>query len=359
MRPFQLTIGYSLCLAIFATMGCGRKSTGQLAGESVAAQSPSPPIVSNSPPAPTPSPSSTQAPNAEAGQRATLDLARLETKMRPAVFWVTVFDSSGKLLRTETAFFISSDGRFITTAHAIERGVNAVAKMAGGGIYNVSGILGASRTLDLALLQADVKHVPFLTLNKSPNLPVGTRVGVVGSALAGAAEAPRETTISAQQSDRTEIAATASSYSVGSPIVDANGEVVGVVISAGEKATVRPSNAMNSLLDRIASDAKPRWSETPQPAVTPTSSPRPTPKPRLVYAPAPAFPPGMSRSGASGTGRFRLTFDARGNVTNVQVLKSTGNPYFDSSAIQTLRQWKSAPTHEGWAVTVPVTFQTR
>jgi TonB family protein len=268
-----------------------------------------------------------------------------------------VFDASGKLLRTETAFFISSDGRFITTAHAIERGVNAVAKMADGGIYNVSGILGVSTTLDLALLQADVKHVPFLTLNKNPNLRIGTRVGVVGSELAGVAEAPRETTISAQQSDRVEIAATASSYSVGSPVVDANGEVVGVVISGGEKATVRLSNTMDSLLDRIASDAKPRWSESPQAAITP--SPRPTPKPRFVYAPAPAFPPGMSGSGASGTGRFRLTFDARGNVTNVQVLKSTGNPYFDSSAIQTLRQWKSSPSHEGWAATVPVTFQTR
>jgi TonB family protein len=274
------------------------------------------------------------------------------------VFWVTVFDSSGKLLRTETAFFIAGDGKFITTAHATEGGINAVAKMADGRIYNVSGVLEASTALDLAVLQADVKYVPFLTLNRNPNVETDRRVGVVGSGLAGTDGAPRDVTISTRQSDRLEIAGPISPNLIGSPLVSENGEVVGVVISAGEKAAARPSNAVESLLGRIASDAKPRWPETAQAAVTPSPSPRPTPKPRLVYAPAPPFPPGMSQRGVSGTGRFRLTFNARGNVTNVQVVQSTGNPYFDSAAIETLRQWKSSPS-EGWAVTVPVTFQTR
>ena len=353
MRPFPLSLGCSLCLAIFVTAGCGRKSTGQIVGELSAAQ---PPPVSTPVQSPGSATSPGQAQSPQAGQRPALDLSRLENSVQPAVFWITVFDSSGKLLRTETAFFISGDGKFITTAHAIERGLNAVAKMADGRIYDVSGILAASTTLDVAVLQADVKYVPFLTLNKNPNLETDRRVGVVGSGLAGTDGAPRDMTISTQQSDRLELAGPISSNSIGSPVVSENGEVVGVVISAGEKATVRPLSAVDSLLGRIASDAKPRWPETAQAAATPT--PRPTPKPRLVYAPAPAFPPGMSQRGVSGTGRFRLTFDARGNVTNVQVVKSTGNPYFDSAAIETLRQWKSSPS-QGWAATVPVTFQTR
>jgi TonB family protein len=285
-------------------------------------------------------------------------LSRLENSVRPAVFWISVFDSSGKLLRTETAFFISGDGRFITTAHAIEGGVNAVAKMGDDRIYNVSGVLAASTALDLAVLQADAKYVPFLTLNKSSDLEMGMRVGIAGSTLAGSAGAARETTISAKQPDRWEIASTLSTDAVGSPIVDAKGEVVGVVLSSGDKTTVRPLNTLDSLLDRVASDAKPRWPETAQAVATPTPSPHPTPKPRLVYAPAPPFPPGVSPRGLSGEGRFRLTFNASGNVTNVQMVKSTGNPYFDSSAIETLRQWKSSPS-QGWAITVPVIFQTR
>jgi TonB family protein len=165
-------------------------------------------------------------------------------------------------------------------------------------------------------------------------------------------------TISTQTPDHLEITGTISSNSIGAPIVSENGEVVGVVISVDEKTKVQPSNAVDWLLGRIASDGKPRWPEIAQGAPTSTPSPRPTPKPRLVYAPAPSFPPGMSRAGISGTGRFRLTFDAKGNVTNVQVAQSTGNPYFDSAAIQTLRQWKSSPS-QGWSATVPVTFQTR
>ncbi|HZR04394.1 MAG TPA: TonB family protein [Candidatus Udaeobacter sp.] len=304
-------------------------------------------------------PSPTQAAQAEGGQRAAIDLARLETSVQPAVFWITVFDSSGKLLRTETAFFISGDGKFITTAHAIEDGINAVAKMADGRIYNVSGILEASKTLDLSVLQADVKYVPFLTLNRNPNLETNKRVAVVGSALAGTDGAPRAVTISTERSDELGITGPISSNSIGSPIVGEDGEVVGVVTSAGEKAIGRPSNALESLLARMASDAKPRWPEIAQAPVAPTPAPRPTPKPRLAYAPSPAFPSEVRfRPGATWSGRFRLNFNARGNVTNVQVIQSTGNNVLDQSALSTLRQWKSTPGQE-WAATVPVTFQSR
>jgi len=231
--------------------------------------------------------------------------------------------------------------------------------MADGEIHNVDGILASSATLDLAVLQADVKRVPFLTLNKTANLERGTHVGVVGSALAGSAEAARETTISTQHPDQAEIAATVSPDSIGSPIVDANGEVVGIVISGGDKATARPSKSVGSLLDRIASDAKPRWAETAQTVPTPTPAPRPTPKPRLVYAPAPAFPRDAHvRPGVAWSGRFSLSFDSRGNVTKVQIVQSTGNEGLDRAAISTLRQWKSAPGGD-WAATVPVTFQTK
>src|SRR5947207_1333809 len=358
MRLFRLTLECSLCLAVLATAGCGRKSNGQLVGESPA-QSPSQSGVSTPISSPGSSPSPSPTPQSQTKQIPTLDLLRLENSVRPAIFWITVFDSSGKLLRTETAFFISADGRFITTAHAIEDGVNAVAKMADGEIHNVDGILASSATLDLAILQADVKRVPFLTLNKTANLKSGTHVGVVGSALAGSAEAARETTISTQQPDEAEIAETVSPESIGSPIVDANGEVVGIVISGGDKATARPSKSVGSLLDRIASDAKPRWAETVQTVSTPTPAPRPTPKPRLVYAPAPAFPRDAHvRPGVAWSGRFSLSFDSRGNVTKVKIVQSTGNEALDRAAISTLRQWKSAPGGD-WAATVPVTFQTR
>jgi len=296
-------------------------------------------------------------PRAEAAQTVSDDLAKLENSVRPAVIWVTVFDSKGNLLRTESGFFISEGGRFVTTARAIEGGVNAVAKAADGGIYNVTGILRNSKELDLAVLQAEVKPrklLRFLELNKNGNVSVGTRVVVIGSALAGSEGSAREMTIAAQEGDRLQLVGTTAPSAVGSPVVTENGEVVGVVTAAGEKTTAHSTAALESLLSHVPLDVQARWPATADRSPTP----KPTPKPRLVYAPAPAFPPGASQPGITGTGRFRLSFDPSGNVTNIQIVKSTGNANFDQSAIKTLRQWKSAPS-QGWALTVPVTFQTR
>jgi TonB family protein len=298
-----------------------------------------------------------QSPQATPGQTPSSELGNLEAKVRPSVIWVTTFDSKGNLLRTESGFFISPDGRFVTTSHAIEGGVNAVAKTADGGIYNVSGVLTVSKSADMAVLKAEVKPqklLRFLDLNKTGELSTGARVAVVGSALAANEGSARATTITAQSSDRLEISGATAASSVGSPVVNENGDVVGIVTSAGEKTIARPVVALDSVLSRVTPDTQARWPQIP--GTSPT--PHVTPKPRLLYAPAPSFPPGQSLPGQAGTGRFRLTFDTQGNVTNIQIVASTGNPYFDQAALKTLQQWKSAPS-QGWQATVPVTFKTR
>ena len=175
---------------------------------------------------------------------------------------MTTFDSKGNLLRTESGFFISADGRFVTTAHAIEGGVNAVAKTADGGIYNVSGVLTVSKSADLAVLKADVKPqklLRFLDLNKTGELSTGAKVAVVGSSLAGNEGSARETTITAHSSDRLEIAGATAASSVGSPVVNENGDVVGIVTSAGEKTIARPVAALDSVLSRVKADTQARW----------------------------------------------------------------------------------------------------
>ena len=368
MRTTRLTVRYALCVAVLMIVMHAPTSTTELLGQSLLAQQSQSTPTATTPQARsavpatatqslTAAPSVSASPEATAIQSPSSELANTESRVRPAVIWVTVFDSKGNLLRTESGFFISADGRFVTTAHAIEGGVNAVAKTADGGIYNVSGILRASKELDLAVLQAEVKPrklLRFLDLSKNNNPPVGVGVVVIGSALAGNEGNARQMTIAAQASDRLEITGATPGSSVGSPVVTENGEVVGVVTAAGEKTTAHSTAALESFLSHVPTDVRPRWPPTAEGSATP----KPTPKPRLIYAPAPSFPPGVSQGGGSGTGRFRLSFDPNGNVTNIQIIKSTGNPYFDQAAIKTFRQWKSAPS-QGWQATVPVTFQTR
>jgi TonB family protein len=342
---------YAVCAAVFAAVGWGRTSTSQVVG-----QSPSPSMSAVITPVRSPAvvPPTTPLAQAKANQSPSSDLAKLETRVRPAVIWVSVFDAKGNLLRTQSGFFISSDGRLVTTERTIEGGINGVAKTGDGGIYNVSGILAASKALDLAVLQAELKQATFVEPNKNGNLSPGAGVVVIGSALAGNEGSAREITITSQNPERLEIAGATPQSSVGSPVLDRAGKVIGVVTSAGEKTIARSSAALDSLLSRVAVNTQPTWPAT---AVA-SATPRATPKPRLVYAPAPAFPPSASVPGLSGTGRFRLSFDTQGNVTNIQLVQSTGNRLFDESAIRTLRQWRCSPG-QGWVVTVPVTFRTR
>jgi TonB family protein len=359
MKHLPLAIGSALCLTFFAVVGCRRKPKSDIVGEPSPDQPPSSPIIASPTQQPSSSPLPSQPLEVKAEKAPSLDLPKLANRVQAAVILVTVFDSSGKLLRTETGFFISDDGRFVTTARAIENGVNAVAKTADGGIHNVAGIFASSAPLDLAILKADVKRVPFLRLSKKAKAEVGAHVRVIGSALGGSEGAPREGAIAAKQpesqGDRLEIAMPMSASSVGSPVFDESGEVVGIVGSAGAKTIITPSSAVTSLQSQIAPDASARWAKTSETR----PSPRPTPKPRLVYAPQPNFPPeARDRSGISRSGRFRVSFDAHGNARNVQIIQSAGNGLLDQATIGALRQWKSTPGHE-WFATVPITFQAR
>jgi len=119
MRQLRLIIRYTVWLVVFASVGCGRKSVSQVVGESPVAQSPSTLPTTSATQAPASGPSVTPSPEAKPGQTASSNLPKLEKAVQPSVILVTVFDPKGNLLRTQSGFFISADGRFVTTARAI------------------------------------------------------------------------------------------------------------------------------------------------------------------------------------------------------------------------------------------------
>jgi TonB family protein len=367
MKYFRLACGCLVCLAAFTMGGCKQKPRYQMVGE----PSPEQPSATPAPTSPAESPAPSQTP----GQPS--ELPALAKSVRPAVILITVFDASGKLLRTGTGFFVSEDGKLLTSSRTPEGGAYAVAKMEDGAIYNVTGIVASSTKLDLALLKVDVKQVPFLPLSKTAKTDIGTRVTVIGSALAGSEGTPVEGTIYMKQSDRRGdrlgIVAPIVASSIGSPVVDGSGQVIGIVAARNEQGealdVVRPSSAVQSFLSQIVPDATARWPETAQAGPSPRPTPKPSPgvaargksthEPRLVYKPQPSYPFGARfHSAEARTGRFQLRFDAGGNVTDVQIVKSTGNDLLDRASTSALREWKSEPGQE-WTKTVPVTFENR
>jgi TonB family protein len=77
---------------------------------------------------------------------------------------------------------------------------------------------------------------------------------------------------------------------------------------------------------------------------------------KLIYTPLPRYSSkrGEAKPGASGS--YRLTFNAEGEVTDVQITRSAGSAALDDATIGTLRSWRSEPGRQ-WSVVVPVKFR--
>ncbi|HIY72118.1 MAG TPA: energy transducer TonB, partial [Candidatus Luteimonas excrementigallinarum] len=75
----------------------------------------------------------------------------------------------------------------------------------------------------------------------------------------------------------------------------------------------------------------------------------------------PRYPPAALRSGITGTVILIISVDAQGNVTDVEVERSSRNRDLDRAAIQAARKWRFNPAQvDGVAsagrVRVPVDF---
>jgi len=332
-------------------------------------------------PAASPSAASIRAPNApaELSQNQSAQFRKVAAQVAPAVILISIFDSSGKLLRNGTGFFISEDGRLVTSRSVVEGCAHAVAKTSDGRIHNVSGVLANGGTLDLVVLKAQPKQrVPFLSLSKN-GADQGAAIAVIGNPVTGRDPLLGQGKISRKQSDQGEEffeLPIPVPNEIGSPAVNESGEVVGVV-TKGTRLTagnvLRSATALNSLLAQIGSEAKVGWQvaglsgEPPAPpsegplsrkTKIPLAGPQPGGNSRLIYSPIPGFPKTASHSSRplKGSGRFRVTFARNGEVKDVGIVESTRNPVLDNAAVDALRQWKARPGQE-WTANVPITFQ--
>ena len=64
----------------------------------------------------------------------------------------------------------------------------------------------------------------------------------------------------------------------------------------------------------------------------------------VVHVVSPRYPHELGRSRIGGTGVFRMTIDSKsGKVTDVAIVKSTGQDALDREARIALRQWRFKP----------------
>jgi putative serine protease PepD len=205
-----------------------------------------------------------------------LELPELAARARPSVVLLTVGDAHRDKAATGTGFFVSKDGRIVTNHHVIDGARKVTATLVDGRTIEIVGLLADDPAGDVAVLQAPAGEYAPLALGGSAPLRVGDEVVVIGSPLglsasfsAGYVSALRDRGLLGEQERHDEslvawaiqITAAVSPGSSGSPIMNREGEVVGVAVgkAGGEALNFGvPVEMPKALLERIAPGARPQ-----------------------------------------------------------------------------------------------------
>jgi S1-C subfamily serine protease len=168
-----------------------------------------------------------------------LDIQKILDVARPSVVTIQTGGANSMFGGAGTGVVISNDGLILTNAHVIEGAGGEISVRFNDGTTASAQLVGASTGDDIALIQADRGGLTAASLGSSANLLVGDPVVAIGNALnlggdpsvtSGIVSAKDRTisdgTISLDNLIQTDAAINPGNS--GGPLVNANGEVVGI-----------------------------------------------------------------------------------------------------------------------------------
>jgi tetratricopeptide (TPR) repeat protein len=159
-------------------------------------------------------------------------LPELVRRIKPSAVAVETYDVRGEKLSRGSGFFIETD-RIVTNRHVIEGAYRAEIHSTTGNVFPVKSVLAVDAEGDIALLKIDPPTSPVrpLPLDKtSPQegesvLVIGNPLGLEGSVTNGIVSAVRDIPTFGRI---IQITAPISSGSSGSPVVNMQGQVIGI-----------------------------------------------------------------------------------------------------------------------------------
>ena len=160
------------------------------------------------------------------------DLPTLIKKIQPAVVTIIGYNDKDKVIRLGSGFFVSSQGHLITSRHNLQKVTRAEVKLPKGERYPLTTVVAEDQQADLLKLSVSIPGgTPFLPVtDKRPQ--VGEHVLVVGNPL-GLEHSVSEGLVAAIRDIRgrgefLQISAPISPGSSGGPVVNRQGQVIGV-----------------------------------------------------------------------------------------------------------------------------------
>jgi tetratricopeptide (TPR) repeat protein len=189
--------------------------------------------------------------------RASQDLLPdLVRRIKPSAVAIETFDQRGEKLSRGSGFFVEAD-RIVTNRHVLEGAHRAEVHSSTGAIFPVKGVLAVDAEGDIALLKIEVPattQIRPLPLDKtSPQegesvVVIGNPLGLEGSVTNGIVSAVRDIPTFGRI---IQITAPISSGSSGSPVVNMQGQVIGIAtlqITGGQSVNFAiPSERISQL----------------------------------------------------------------------------------------------------------------
>lgn len=199
-------------------------------------------------------------------------LPELVRRIKPSAVAIETFDAHGEKIARGSGFFIDTD-RVVTNRHVIDNAYRAEVHSNNGSIYPVKGVIAVDAEGDLALLRIDAppnQVHPLLLDRTSPQegesvVVIGNPFGLEGSVTNGIVSAVRDIPTFGRI---IQITAPISPGSSGSPVVNMQGQVIGVAtlqITGGqsvnfaipsERISQLQSGALLSLADLVAATGR-------------------------------------------------------------------------------------------------------
>ncbi len=153
-----------------------------------------------------------------------------------------LFNGSGGSSGGEgTGFVISADGVIVTNSHVVENARGRIEVEFSDGTKQAAELLGRAAEFDLAVVKVDAKNLPTAKLGTSDEIQVGDQVVAVGNALAlqgglsvtqgiisGKGRPVPEESTGITLYDMLQTDAAINPGNSGGPLVNANGEVIGI-----------------------------------------------------------------------------------------------------------------------------------
>jgi S1-C subfamily serine protease len=150
-------------------------------------------------------------------------------RAKPAIIEVVALNEENQPIKTGTGFFITGDGVAVTNFHVIEGASSLTAMTNDGAFFAFEKVLYAPPGVDLAILKFAAHDAHWLKLGRSDTAVEGQRVLVIGNPH-GLQGTVSDGLIAGFRDNRSLIQITApiSPGSSGSPVLDDNGQVIGV-----------------------------------------------------------------------------------------------------------------------------------